>query len=79
MVNIQDHYVSTDFMVLDMAEEEEDIPVILERPFLNTTIAIIYIGSGQIHFQFFEQKVHCNFNSYTTYKQPKKSSSRRRH
>jgi hypothetical protein len=31
-------------MVLDMGDEEEDTPIILERPFLNTTDAIIYIG-----------------------------------
>jgi hypothetical protein len=49
MVKIQDYYVSTDFMILDMGEEEEDVPIILGRPFLNTTNTIIYIRSGQIH------------------------------
>jgi len=68
----------TDFMVLDM-EEEEDSPIILGRPFLNTTNAIIYVGSGQIHFQFPREKVRCYFNSYTIYEQLKKSCSRRRH
>ena len=65
-------------MVLDMGEEEDDTPIILGRPFLNTTNAIIYVGSGQVHFQFPREKVCCYFNSYTTYKQPKKSHSRRR-
>ena len=50
MVKIQDHNVPTNFMILDIGEEEEDVPVILGRPFLNTTNAIIYIGLGQIHF-----------------------------
>ena len=50
MVKIQDYYVPTDFMILDTGEKEEDIPIILGRPFLNTTNAVIYIGSGQIHF-----------------------------
>jgi len=50
MVKIQDHYVPTDIMVLNMGEEEEDVPIILGRPFLNTTNVIIYIISGQIHF-----------------------------
>ena len=45
MVRIQDHYAPTDFMVLDMGEEEEDTPIILGRPFLNTTNVIIYIKS----------------------------------
>jgi hypothetical protein len=50
MVKIQDHFVPVDFIVLDMGNEEEDTPIILGRLFLNTTDAIIYIGSGQIHF-----------------------------
>jgi hypothetical protein len=51
MVKIQDHYASADFMILDM-EEEDDSPIILGRSFLNTTNALIYVGSRQIHFQF---------------------------
>jgi hypothetical protein len=66
MVKIQDHYAPSDFMVLDM-EEEDDSPIILGRPFLNTTNVVIYVGSGQIHFQFLGEKVHCYFNGYTTY------------
>ena len=69
MVRIHDHYAPTNFMVLDMGEEEEDdTPIILGRPFLNTTNAIIYVRSGQVHFHFLGEKVHCYFNSYTTYK-----------
>ena len=67
MVRIQDHYVRADFMVLDMGEEEEDVPIILGRSFLNITSVIIYVGSGQVHFQFPREKVHRYFNSYTTY------------
>ena len=50
MVRIKDHYVPVDFMILDMGEEEEDIPIILGRPFLNTTDVIIYVRSRQVHF-----------------------------
>jgi hypothetical protein len=46
MVKIQDHYVPANFMVLDMGEEDDDTSIILGRPFLNTTNAIIYVGSG---------------------------------
>ena len=68
MVRIQDHYAPADFMVLDIKEEEEDdTPIILGRPFLNTTNTIIYVGSGQVYFQFYGEKVHCYFNNYTTY------------
>jgi len=44
MVKIQYHFVPTDFMVLDMGEDKED-GIILGRPFLNTTNAIIYVRS----------------------------------
>ena len=52
MVRIHDHYAPADFMVLDMGEEEDDMPSILGRPFLNTTNIIIYVGSRQVHLQF---------------------------
>jgi hypothetical protein len=78
IVRIHDQYAPADFMVLDMGEEEDDTPIILGRPFLNTTNAIIYVRSGQVHFQFPREKVRCYFNSYTTYEQPKKTHSRRR-
>ena len=57
MVRIHDHYAPADFMVLDMGEEDDDTPIILGRPFLNTTNVIIYVGSGQVHFQFLGEKV----------------------
>jgi hypothetical protein len=66
LVKIQDYYVPADFLVLDMPGDE-DTPIILERPFLNTTGAVIYIGSGQILFRF--PKVCCQFNSYTKHEQ----------
>ena len=59
-------------MVIDMGEED-DTPIILGRPFLNATNAIIYVGSGQVHFQFSREKVCCYFNSYTTYEQPRRA------
>jgi hypothetical protein len=45
MVKIKDRYAPADFMILDI-EEEDDSPIILGRPFLNTTNAVIYVGSG---------------------------------
>jgi hypothetical protein len=64
-------------MVLDMGEED-DVHLILGRPFLHTTSAIIYMKQGEIHFHFPGEKVHCYFNSYTTYEKPKKNRNRRR-
>ena len=79
MERIRNQFAPTNFMVLDMGEEEDDTPIILGRPFLNTTNAIIYVGSRQVHFQFPGDKVRCYFNSYTTYEQLKKSRSMRGH
>jgi len=59
--------------------EEYDPPIILGRPFLNTTKAIIYIGTGEVHFQFPLEKVRLHFNSnYIIEEDPKKNRSRRR-
>jgi hypothetical protein len=38
IVQIQDRYVSADFMVLDMKVEDEETPVLLGRPFILFTV-----------------------------------------
>ena len=76
LVKIRDQEVSTDFMVLDIGEED-DVHLILGRPFLHTTSAIIYMKQGKIHFHFPREKVQCYFNSYTNLKNPKKNKNRR--
>jgi hypothetical protein len=58
--------------------DEEDPLIVLGRPFLNTTRAIIYIKTGEIHFQFRTEKVCCYFNTYIDPEQPKKNKTRRR-
>jgi hypothetical protein len=63
-------------MVLDMGEED-DVHLILGRPFLHTTSAIIYMKQEEFHFHFSVEKVRCYFNSYTTYEKPKKNRNRR--
>jgi hypothetical protein len=78
IVQIQDRYVPTDFIVLDIGVEDEETPIILERPFLNTINVVIYIGSREVHFQFPDGKIRYHFNSYTNYEQPKKNHNRRR-
>jgi hypothetical protein len=80
LVQIDDHFIPTDFLVLDMGEDEYDPPIILGRPFLNTTKAIIYIGSGEVHFHFPLEKVRRYFNdNYIVNEDPKKYKTRRRH
>jgi len=74
-VQIEDHYVPTDFLVVDMGEEY-DPTIIIGRPFLNTSKAIIYIGTGEVHFQFPLEKVRLHFNSnYITEEDPKKKAT----
>jgi hypothetical protein len=76
-IKIKDNYVLTDFLVIDM-RDEQDPPIVLGRPFLNTTRAIIYIRTGEIYFQFRTEKVRCYFNTYTNPEQPTKNKTRRR-
>jgi hypothetical protein len=77
-VQIDDHFIPTDFLVIDMGEDEYDPPIILGRPFLSTTRAIIYLATGEVHFQFPSKKVHCYFNNYIVDEEPKKNRTRRR-
>jgi hypothetical protein len=48
-VKIQGYFVLVDFVVLDM-ETMKESPLILGRPFLNTTGAQIDVGAGEICF-----------------------------
>jgi hypothetical protein len=62
-----------------MGEDEYDPPIIQGRPFLSTTKAIIYITTGEAHFQFPSEKVCHHFNNnYVIDEEPKKNISRRR-
>jgi hypothetical protein len=65
LVKVQDKYVPTDFIILDMGADNK-VPIILGRPFLNTVNTVIYVGSDQIHLQFPTTKVKCPFNGYKT-------------
>jgi len=61
LVKIDDHFVYTDFQIIDMGEDEYDPPIILGRPFLSTVKAIIYIGTGEVHMHFPSEKVRRYF------------------
>jgi hypothetical protein len=78
-VQIDDHFIPTDFLVIDKGEDDYDLPIILGRPFLNTTKAIIYIETGEVHFHFPLEKVCRYFNdNYMVNEDPKKNRIRRR-
>jgi hypothetical protein len=79
-IQIDNHFILIDFLVVDMGEDEYDPPIILGRQFLSTTKAIIYITTGEVHFQFPSEKVRRHFNNnYVIDEEPKKNRSRRRH
>jgi hypothetical protein len=62
-----------------MGEDDYDPPIILGRPSLNTTKAIIYFGTAKVHFHFPSEKVRHYFNdNYMVYEDPKKNRTRRR-
>ena len=46
-----------------MGEDEYDPPIILERPFLSTVKAIIYIGTREVHMHFPTEKVRRYFTN----------------
>jgi hypothetical protein len=78
-MQIDDHFFPTNFLVIDMGEDEYDPPIILGRPLLSTTRAIIYLATGEVHFQFPLEKV-CRYfnNNYIVDEEPKKNRTRRR-
>ena len=59
-VKIDDHFVYTDFQVIDMGEDEYDPPIFLGRPFLSTVKAIIYIRTREVQMHFPSEKV-CHY------------------
>ena len=75
-VKIDDHFIYTDFQVIDMGEDEYDPPIILGRLFLNTVKAIIYIGTGEVHMHFPSEKVRRYFTIVEDSKQVKKRRNR---
>jgi hypothetical protein len=78
-IQIDDHFIPTDFLVIDMGEDEYDPPIIQGRPFLSTTKSIIYIATREVYFQFPSEKVHRYFNSnYIVDEELKKNRTRRR-
>ena len=77
-VQIDDHFIPIDFLVIDMEEDDYDPPIILGRPFLSITKAIIYIGIGEVHLHFPFEKVPRHFNDNYIVDGSKQNRTRRR-
>jgi hypothetical protein len=59
LVKVNELVFPADFMILDMAEDE-DMPLILGRPFLATGHALIDVEMGQLMLRFHNEKVVFN-------------------
>ena len=55
-VKIGQLYIQTDFVVMDIKEDEE-IPILLGRPFLSTARAIIDVKKGKLTFEVGDEKI----------------------
>ena len=58
---------SVDFVIMDI-EEDEEIPLILGRPFMMTTKCMVDIGNGNLELSVDDQKV--TFNLFEAIKHP---------
>jgi hypothetical protein len=83
-VRVGSSYVSADFVVIETGGDEKS-PIILGRPFLNTTGAIIYANTAKIYFNikgkretfFFKDKV-LQFPAHPQHSyEPRKKNNRR--
>jgi len=61
-VKINDHFIPTDFQVIDMGEDEYDPPIILWKTVPQHRKAIMYIGIGEVHMHFPSEKVRRYFD-----------------
>jgi hypothetical protein len=56
LVKVDKFIFPADFLILDM-EEDKDIPLILGRPFLATSRALIDVEKGQLNLRFDEEHI----------------------
>jgi len=56
LVKVDKFIFPTDFIILDM-EQDEDMPIILRRPFLTTSKALIDVEQGKLTLRLDDEKV----------------------
>ena len=61
-----------DFVVIDI-EEDKQVPLLLERPFLATGAALIHVKKGELTFKVGDEAMHFNLNH--SLKQPELSNA----
>ena len=71
-------YAPADFMVIEIGTDER-APIILERPFLNTSGVVIYASAAKISFYIKGRKEMFSFKNKTTQiSEPSRHESRKR-
>jgi hypothetical protein len=70
LVRIQHQYIPIDFAILDMGQNKE-VPLLLGRPFLNTTHAKLHVGTRVAHFYIQGKTLTYPFNGFNMYKHDK--------
>ena len=73
LFKVEKFIFSTDFIVLDM-EEDKEIPIISERPFLATGIALVDVKIGELRIRVQEEEV--TFKAFNAIKYPIESDCR---
>jgi hypothetical protein len=66
IIRVGQSYISIDFMVLK-TDRDERAPIILGRPFLSTTKAIIYTNTAKICFTIKDKKEKFSFKDHILY------------
>jgi hypothetical protein len=77
LVRLQDQYIPTDFVIIDMGPNKE-VPLLLGRPFLFTTNVELHMGTGFARFRIQDKTLMCPFNGYKMFNQPKSKRTRKK-
>ena len=72
LVKVDKFIFSTDFIVLDM-EEDKEVPIILGKPFLSTSRAIIDVQKGELKLRVQDEEM--TFYVFNAIKHPMESES----
>jgi Aspartyl protease len=71
-IQIGKYFVPIDFVIIDV-EEDVQTPLFLDRPFLNTTKAVIDVHEGMISFKIGDEKITFQINRVMKYLYNEKS------
>jgi hypothetical protein len=76
LVRVQDQYVPTDFVIIDM-DPNREVPLLLGRLFLFTTRAELHVGMEFARFYIQGRTLTCTFTGYKMNNQSKSKQTRK--